>query len=104
MALLVAGVALIVYGFCAPDAVRSDVPSAFAGAPALKTMWLLLGGSAAMVVGAALLGVWPFHQGLVKSGMANANCKIQPEQPCKKRFVRRGLLLKNTWPIKLIAS
>jgi len=52
--LLVAGIALIVYGFDASDSVRADVPAVFSGAPALKTMWLLLGGSAASVVGVAM--------------------------------------------------
>jgi hypothetical protein len=104
LALLVAGIALIVYGFGASDAVCSDVPFAFSGAPALKTIWLLLGGSASMVAGAALLGVWPFNQGLVKSGIINAKCKIQRQQPCRKQVVLRGLPLKNTSPIKLIAK
>lgn len=54
MALLVAGIALIAYGFGAPDAVRSDVPNVFSGAPTLKTMWLLLGGSASAIVGAVM--------------------------------------------------
>jgi hypothetical protein len=51
MALLVVGVALILYGFNASDSVSSNVSRAFIGAPTDKTIWLLLGGSAAVVVG-----------------------------------------------------
>jgi hypothetical protein len=54
MALLAAGVALIIYGFDAPDAVSSEVSRAFAGVPTEKTICLLLGGSAAAVVGVTL--------------------------------------------------
>jgi hypothetical protein len=54
IALLVVGIALIIYGFNAPDSVSSDVSRAFAGAPSEKTMCLLLGGSAAAVVGATM--------------------------------------------------
>jgi hypothetical protein len=54
IALLVVGVAMIIYGFNAPDSVSSDVSRIIAGAPTEKTMCLLLGGSAAMVVGAVM--------------------------------------------------
>jgi hypothetical protein len=54
MALLVVGVALILYGFNASDSVSSNVSRAFTGAPTDKTIWLLLGGSAAVVVGATM--------------------------------------------------
>lgn len=54
MALLVVGIALIIYGFIAPDSVSSDVSRVFAGAPTVKTICLLLGGSAATVVGATM--------------------------------------------------
>jgi hypothetical protein len=53
-ALLVVGIALIVYGFNASDSVSSDVSRTFTGVPTNKTMWLLLGGSAAAIVGAAM--------------------------------------------------
>jgi len=53
-ALLVVGIALIIYGFNASDSVSSDVSRTFTGAPTNKTMWLLLGGSAAAIIGAAM--------------------------------------------------
>jgi hypothetical protein len=54
MALLVVGVALIIYGSNASDSVSSDVSRTFTGAPTNKTMWLLLGGSASAIVGAVM--------------------------------------------------
>jgi hypothetical protein len=51
---LVAGIALIIYGFNASDSVSSGVSRAFTGAPTDKTLWLLLGGSAAAIVGAVM--------------------------------------------------
>jgi hypothetical protein len=51
MALLAVGVALILYGFNASDSVSSNISRAFVGAPTDKTIWLLLGGSAAVVIG-----------------------------------------------------
>jgi hypothetical protein len=51
MALLVVGIALIIYGSNASNSVSSDVSRTFTGAPTNKTMWLLLGGSAAAIVG-----------------------------------------------------
>ena len=54
-ALLVVGLALIGYGFYAPDSVSSGVSHTFTGAPAEKALCLLLGGSAAVVVGEAMI-------------------------------------------------
>ena len=54
MALLVVGIALIIFGFNASDSVTSGVSRAFTGAPTDKTLWLLLGGSAAAIVGAVM--------------------------------------------------
>ena len=45
IALLVVGIALIIFGFSASDSVTSGVSRAFTGAPTDKTLWLLLGGS-----------------------------------------------------------
>ncbi|MGD1087796.1 MAG: DUF3185 family protein [Verrucomicrobiota bacterium] len=55
MALLVVGIALIIYGFNASGSVSSDVSRTFTGAPTDKTMWLLLGGSASAIVGAVMV-------------------------------------------------
>ena len=54
LALLVAGIALIVYGVNASNSASSDVARTFTGNPTNKTMWLLIGGSAAAMVGAVL--------------------------------------------------
>jgi hypothetical protein len=54
VALLVVGIALIVYGFNASDSVSSGVSRVFTGAPTDKTLWLLLGGGAATIVGAVM--------------------------------------------------
>ena len=55
MALLVVGIALIIYGFNASGSVSSDVSRTFTAAPTDKTMWLLLGGSASAIVGAVMV-------------------------------------------------
>jgi uncharacterized membrane protein YidH (DUF202 family) len=54
IALLVVGVALLIYGANASDSVSSSVSRAFTGHPTDKTMWLLLGGIAAAIVGAVM--------------------------------------------------
>jgi hypothetical protein len=53
-ALLAVGIILIVYGFHASDSVSSSVSRAFTGSPTDKTMWLLLGGSAAVIIGGVM--------------------------------------------------
>lgn len=53
LALLVGGIVLIVYGLAAADSVTSDVSRFFTGNPTDKTMWLLIGGIVASIVGAA---------------------------------------------------
>jgi hypothetical protein len=52
--LLVVGISMIIYSFNAPNSVSSDVSRIFAGAPTEKTMCLLLGGSAATIIGAVM--------------------------------------------------
>jgi hypothetical protein len=54
IALLVVGVALIVYGCNASDSAASSVSRAFTGSPTNKTLWLLLGGTASAIVGAVM--------------------------------------------------
>lgn len=51
IALLVVGIALILYGLNASDSMSSGISRTFTGAPTNKTLWLLLGGSAAAIVG-----------------------------------------------------
>ena len=52
IALLAVGIALIVFGISASDSFGSEVSRFFTGHPTDKSMWLLLGGIAATVVGA----------------------------------------------------
>ena len=53
IALLIVGIALIFCGFNASDSVSSSVSRTFTGTPTDKTLWLLLGGSAAAILGLA---------------------------------------------------
>ena len=55
VALLVIGVVLLVMGLSAEDSVASHISKFFTGAPTDRTVWLLLGGIAALGVGAAAL-------------------------------------------------
>lgn len=50
-ALLVAGIVLIVWGVRASESFGSDVSRFFSGSPTDKTMWLLIGGIVAAVIG-----------------------------------------------------
>lgn len=54
IALLVVGIVLIAYGFSASDSAASGISRAFTGAPTNRTLWFLLGGAAAAIVGAVL--------------------------------------------------
>jgi hypothetical protein len=56
IALLVVGVILIVYGISASNSFGSSVSRAVNGSPTDKTIWLLVGGAAAAIVG--LVGVF----------------------------------------------
>jgi hypothetical protein len=49
--LLVAGIGLIIYGISASDSIGSSFSRFFTGSPTDKSMWLLIGGAAAVVVG-----------------------------------------------------
>jgi hypothetical protein len=51
IALLTVGVILIVYGVHASSAFVSDVSRFFTGSPTDKTVWLLIGGVVAAIVG-----------------------------------------------------
>ncbi|MEN9675200.1 MAG: hypothetical protein RIS76_1096 [Verrucomicrobiota bacterium] len=54
-ALLVIGIVLTIWGISASDSVGSGISRIFTGAPTDKTVWLLVGGVLAGVVG--LFGV-----------------------------------------------
>ena len=53
LGLLVGGTILLIWGLSASKSAASDVTRFFSGNPTDKTMWLLLGGAIAIVVGAA---------------------------------------------------
>jgi hypothetical protein len=51
LALLAGGIVLIIYGLSASDSIGSSFSRFFTGSPTDKTMWLLIGGIVAVVVG-----------------------------------------------------
>ncbi len=59
LALIVIGVALIVFGVIAMDSFSSDVSRFFTGTPTDKSVWMFIAGTAAAVVG--LSGVTLFR-------------------------------------------
>ena len=54
LALLAVGLGLILFGINASDSFGSDVSRFFTGSPTNKSMWLLLSGIGAMVLGSVL--------------------------------------------------
>ena len=54
LALLAVGIVLIIFGLNAGESFGSDVSRFFTGAPTDKSMWLLLGGIAATIVGGVM--------------------------------------------------
>lgn len=53
ISLLIVGIMLILWGVSASDSISSDVSQIFTGAPSSKTVWLLIPGIIAAVIGAA---------------------------------------------------
>lgn len=51
VALLVVGIVLLVYGFNASQSVSSDVSRAITGNPTDRSVWFLVGGGVAAVLG-----------------------------------------------------
>lgn len=51
LAILAGGIVLVIYGVSASESFSSDVSSFFTGSPTDKTMWLMIGGIAAVVAG-----------------------------------------------------
>ena len=51
LALLVVGVILLVLGIQASDSLGSDISNFFSGTPTDKSIWLLVGAAACIVVG-----------------------------------------------------
>ena len=57
LALLVVGVILLIYGIQANDSVGSAFSKMFGQGPTDETMWFMLGGAAALVIGLVLAAV-----------------------------------------------
>ena len=55
IALLVAGIGLLIWGFNMSGAFDSRVSRAFTGSPTDKAMWTLIGGGVLAAVGAVML-------------------------------------------------
>jgi hypothetical protein len=53
LAILVGGIVLMIYGVAASESFSSDVSHFFTGSPTDKTIWLLVGGIVAIIVGLA---------------------------------------------------
>lgn len=51
LVLIVVGVILIVFGITAMDSFSSDVSRFFTGTPTDKSVWLLIGGCVATIIG-----------------------------------------------------
>lgn len=62
LAFLVGGILLIIFGISSSESLGSDVSRFFTGSPTDRTIWLLIGGIVAAIVGAG---------GLMRSGKAN---------------------------------
>lgn len=53
LVLLIGGIILIAYGISASDSIGSSFSRLFTGSPTDQTIWLLIGGVAAAILGAA---------------------------------------------------
>ena len=53
LAILAGGIVLVIYGVAASESFSSDVSRFFTGSPTDKTIWLLLGGIVAIIIGLA---------------------------------------------------
>ena len=51
LVLLIGGIILIIYGVSASNSLGSDISRFFTGSPTDKTIWLLIGGVVASIVG-----------------------------------------------------
>jgi len=51
LVLLIGGIVLIIYGVSASDSIGSSFSRLFTGSPTDRTIWFLLGGIAAAIIG-----------------------------------------------------
>jgi hypothetical protein len=52
LAVLAGGIILVVYGVAASKSFSSDVSRFFSGSPTDRTIWLVVGGTVAIIIGA----------------------------------------------------
>lgn len=52
IALLIGGIVLLTYGISASESISSDFSRFFTGKPTEKSIWMLIGGFIAIVIGA----------------------------------------------------
>ena len=57
IALLCVGIVLLILGISAADSLASDISRFFTGNPTDRSVWLMIGGVAGIVVGAILSGL-----------------------------------------------
>lgn len=55
LALLIGGVILIIFGFNAANSAGSEVSKLFTGNPSDRSMWMIIGGAVAAILGAVNL-------------------------------------------------
>ena len=53
LAILVAGIVLVIYGVAASESLSSDISRFFTGTPTDKAIWMLLGGIVVAIIGLA---------------------------------------------------
>ena len=51
LAILAVGIVLVIYGVSASESLSSDISRFFTGSPTDKTIWLLIGGIVAIIIG-----------------------------------------------------
>jgi len=51
LVILVCGIVLVIYGVAASESFSSDISRFFTGSPTDKTIWLLVGGIVATIIG-----------------------------------------------------
>ena len=55
IALMAAGLLLVIFGFNESQSLSSDVSRVFTGSPTDRSMWMLIGGAVAAVLGIAMI-------------------------------------------------
>jgi len=61
LALIAAGIALLIFGVRASESISSDVSRFFTDSPTDKAVWMMIGGGVALIVGLVGLGRGRVH-------------------------------------------